>query len=216
MRPETLSTICLTGLIGLAGVSFACAHGGVAPHEETGAQEPPHPHEYAPIESFDEVLRGVPDPEAIAADFSGETLEGEVVDLAGTRKEHDVVLLTYFAEWCENCRYEAPELVRMHERFADEGFAIIARSEYSHPDEVRAFVERYGIDYPVLVGSPNPDPESEDEVRTSTTHYRLRRMLGDERKWGTPFNLLLADGEIFVVAGEFEPGALEAFLEERL
>ena len=44
-----------------------------------------------------------------------------------------VTLLTYFTEWCDNCRYEAPDLVAKYGAHREDGLMIIGRSEYSHP-----------------------------------------------------------------------------------
>ncbi|MDX1631201.1 MAG: TlpA disulfide reductase family protein [Thermoanaerobaculia bacterium] len=188
----------------------------------SSSDQGPHPHEYAPIERF-EVTELDPAIRELYREhldsFEGTTRTGSTVNLSEIRTDHRVVLLTIFAEWCENCGYEAPELVELHRRFRDRGFAIVARSEYSHPADVERFVEKHGIPYPVLLGSPNPDPEDEDAVRTTTTHYRFRKAIDSTRKWGTPFNVLLVrdePGAFYAVKGEFRPGALERFLRRRL
>lgn len=182
----------------------------------------PEPHEYAPIERF-EIEELEPATRRLFREhldsFDGATRTGGTVDLPELRETNPVVLLTIFAEWCENCAYEAPELVELFHRFGDRGFAVVARSEYSHPAEVERFVEEHGIPYPVILGSPNPDPENEDAVRTTTSHFALRKALDDPRKWGTPMNLLVVDGDlerVHMVLGEFVPEELDAFLDERL
>jgi thiol-disulfide isomerase/thioredoxin len=152
-------------------------------------------------------------------DFRGIDLDGNSLEPLQLISENRVVLFTWFAEWCENCRYEAPELARIEQRWAESGFAAVARSEYSHPDVVREFREEFDIEYPILLGSANPDPENEDGVRIATEHYRLRKALGDTRKWGTPLSLLVVDGDIeapYVVLGEAVPSVLEWFLEDHL
>lgn len=200
--------------------STLCTLWGALLLATTGAAQEPHPHEYAPIDTvtieggelestFEELLD----------EFSGPNLEGEPVELSRLLEQNRVVLLTYFAEWCSNCRYEAPILAELYQRYRDRGFEIVARSEYSHRDEVERYVQKYGVEYPVVLGSANPDPDDEDAVRTVTTHYRFRKALGDERKWGTPLNVLILGGEldtIRVVTGEFFPGALEEVLAREL
>lgn len=190
----------------------------------TGLREDAHPHEYASLETvlLDEELAGRPallERTRTLRDFTGRSLDGREVDARELVRDHPVVLFTYVAEWCQNCRYEAPHLARLYWDYADRGFRVVARSEYSHPDEVRALAGDVGVPFPILPGSRNPDPENEDAVRTRTHHYRLRKALGDDRKWGTPLNLLVVDGDldrVHVVTGEFVPEELETFLDERL
>lgn len=189
-----------------------------------GPEEEPHPHEYAPIEAVD-LSQALAGEEEILQhtrelqDFSGASLDGRPVDAQAFVEEHPVVLFTYVAEWCENCRYEAPHLARLYWKYADRGFRIVARSEYSHPAVMREVAGMFGSPYPIIQGSLNPDPENEDAVRTTTHHFRLRKALGDPRKWGTPMNLLVVNGNVdrmHMVLGEFVPEELDQFLDERL
>ena len=176
----------------------------------------PHPHEYSPLVPIDLTLAVAGDGgdsvvpwELLRRDFSGKSSEGEWIDIEEVVKRNRVTLLTYFAEWCANCLYEAPDLVAKYNEGHDQGLAIVARSEYSHPDVVAEYLEEFGIEYPVLVGSPNPKPDNEDLVRTTTGHFRLRKALRDPRKWGTPMNIVVVDGDLAnasIVTGEFFPG----------
>lgn len=189
---------------------------------EPGAPEEDCPHEYGSIQPV-AVSELTPENAALAeeflAGFSGETLSGGTVDARAVAADSRVVLLTIFAEWCCNCRMEAPRLTALARAWRNRGFAVISRSEYSAPVEVRRHVREFGVSWPVVPGSPNPDPENEDLVRTTTAHYHFRTLLGSERKWGTPYNVLVVDGDfdtLYVTDGEYEPGALEEFLKEHL
>ncbi len=187
-----------------------------APADEAAA---PHPHEYSPVVSIDltaEVAGAGGDYlvpwEVLRRDFSGTSRDGEDIDLEDVVSRNRVTLLTYFAEWCANCRYEAPDLVAKYNGHEADGLMIIGRSEYSHPDVVAEYVDEFGIQYPVILGSRNPDPDNEDLVRTTTSHFRMRKALLDPRKWGTPLNIVVVDGDptqASVVTGEFFPGAFD-------
>lgn len=187
-------------------------------------RDTPHPHEYASMEAVDlaGALSHLPEVRTRTleyADFSGRSLDGRRVDALEWIRRYPVVLFTYVAEWCANCNYEAPVLAEAYWRFAERGLRIVARSEYSHREEVRRFAAEVGVPYPILVGSPNPDPENEDAVRTVTHHYRLRGALGDERKWGTPMSVLVAHGDRDrprIVMGELIPDELFAYLDRTL
>ena len=187
-----------------------------ATEEEAAA---PHPHEYSPVVSIDltaEVAGAGGDHlvpwDVLRRDFSGTSRNGEEIDLEEVVGSNRVTLLTYFAEWCANCRYEAPDLVAKYNARHGDGLMVIGRSEYSHPDVVAEYVDEFGIEYPVILGSPNPDPDNEDLVRTTTSHFRMRKALLDPRKWGTPLNVVVVDGDptqAAIVTGEFFPGAFD-------
>lgn len=189
---------------------------------EPGAPEEDCPHEYGaiqPVRVSELTPKNAAVVEAFLGGFSGQPLSGGSVDVRALAADSRVLLLSIFAEWCCNCRMEAPLLTRLARAWGDRGFAIVSRSEYSAPVEARRHVREFGVSWPVLLGSPNPDPKNEDLVRTTTAHFRFRTLLGSERKWGTPYNVLVVDGDfdtLYVTDGEYEPGALEAFLREHL
>jgi hypothetical protein len=62
-------------------------------------------------------------------------------------------------------------------------------------------------------------PAKVEELRETTTHYRLRKLLDDKRGWGTPFHILIVKGNkksVYFVTGEFIAEELEKFLENNL
>ncbi len=189
------------------------------PPATADGEDAPHPHEYSPVVAIDltAAVSGAGGDELVPwevlrRDFSGVTRDGAEIDLDEVVRENRVTLLTYFAEWCANCRYEAPDLVAKFGAHGDDGLMIIGRSEYSHPDVVDEYVDEFGIEYPVILGSPNPDPDNEDLVRVTTSHFRMRKALLDPRKWGTPLNIVVVDGDptrASIVTGEFFPGAFD-------
>jgi peroxiredoxin len=61
-----------------------------------------------------------------------------------------VVMLNFWATWCPPCRKEMPDLEALYTRFEPEGLVILGISD-DEPDKVRAFVQRQGTTYPVLL-----------------------------------------------------------------
>jgi cytochrome c biogenesis protein CcmG/thiol:disulfide interchange protein DsbE len=85
--------------------------------------------------------------------FSALTLDGKPVDLASERG--NVVLLNLWATWCGPCRFEIPELQKMNDQHAAQGFKVIGVSlDDSGADAVRKFVSEHKMTYPILL-----DPE---------------------------------------------------------
>jgi thiol-disulfide isomerase/thioredoxin len=66
----------------------------------------------------------------------------------------DVTLLVFWATWCQPCLMEIPSLNKLHEKYRDRRFRVLAIN-VDDPDggKVKAISGNYGIKYPVLVGS---------------------------------------------------------------
>jgi thiol-disulfide isomerase/thioredoxin len=77
-----------------------------------------------------------------------ETLEGSsasLLDYAGR-----VVVFNIWGTWCAPCRYEIPELAELHSAYEDRGAIVIGLAiDSGDPAQIRAFAERYGVNYPI-------------------------------------------------------------------
>jgi peroxiredoxin len=63
-----------------------------------------------------------------------------------------VLLLTFFATWCPPCVEEIPNLVKLQNELADDGFSVVGLSvDQQGPAIVAKFVEKRAINYPVLL-----------------------------------------------------------------
>ena len=63
---------------------------------------------------------------AEAPTFGGQNPEGETITLESLRGK--VVLIDFWASWCGPCRRENPNVVRVYERFKEQGFEIFGVS----------------------------------------------------------------------------------------
>lgn len=82
-------------------------------------------------------------------DFALPDLDGQSRRLS--EWDGDLVLLNFWATWCPPCKKEMPMFQEHYQRHADQGFTIIAIA-VDELDETRAFVDRFGIEFPVLIG----------------------------------------------------------------
>jgi thiol-disulfide isomerase/thioredoxin len=75
-------------------------------------------------------------------------LDGNPVTLESLRGK--LVWLNFWASWCPPCQGETPVLRELDERYRDQGLAIVGVAvQETAPDVVKAYVERYGLAYPI-------------------------------------------------------------------
>jgi peroxiredoxin len=88
-----------------------------------------------------------------APDFTLGTLDGSEATLSDFREQ--AVLINFWATWCEPCRIEMPEIVRAYEAHSDAGFTVLAinLTDQDALDDIQAFVEEFGMAFPVLLDS---------------------------------------------------------------
>lgn len=90
-----------------------------------------------------------------APDIHGDTwLNSAPLTLAGLKGR--VVLVEFWTYGCYNCANVEPWIKEWHGRYKDRGLAVIAvhSPEFAHErrvENVRAYVERKGIHYPVVI-----------------------------------------------------------------
>jgi len=169
-------------------------------------------HEYSPLEEK-------------TVNYKNWTLkdikDDKPVDLRSLVEGKKLVMVVYFAPWCGNWRFEAPVAAKLYEKYKDQGFQVIAVSEYASRDDVRTFFGPTGPPYPVVTESETR------EDRDKTAHYGYRQITGDKRKWGSPWNIFLEpasltkEGDVltekaWVVNGELIEADVEKFIDERL
>jgi len=155
-------------------------------------------------------------------DFVGKTMDGRQVNfhLKSERnyKPARVLILSYTAEWCKNCNYEAPYLNELYQKHHARGLEIVTRTEYSEVEKVKVFVDKYKMPYPVIIGSVVAYSERQ-KIRLETFQYLLRSTLGDKRTWGTPFSVIIVNGDIenpYVVMGEMISDQVNQLIERSL
>jgi thiol-disulfide isomerase/thioredoxin len=96
-----------------------------------------------------------------APDLTLKELDGKDVSLAQFKGK--VVLVNFWATWCDPCRYEIPSLIEMQKKYGDRGFTVLG---VAMDDEgkraVAPFVEKERFDvngaklpmnYPILIGN---------------------------------------------------------------
>src|SRR4051812_1984114 len=155
-------------------------------------------------------------------DFIGKSMDGRYVNFHQPKqkgyKPAKVLIMSYVAEWCKNCNYEAPYMRDIYKKYNSRGLEIVARSEYSEVDKMKAVIEKHQTPYPVITGSVIAYDQRQ-KIRMETFQYLLRNTLGDKRTWGTPFSIIIINGDLnnpYVAMGEIKSEQFDPMLEKLL
>src|SRR5687768_9509588 len=126
------------------------------------------------------------DPEAEDAKAAGKRapLNFTVKDMNGANVHFasykgKIILLNFWATWCEPCKEEIPDLVSLQEQYADD-IVVLGFSVDDSPEDLKAYAAEYKINYPLLVGNG---------------HENIQDAYGP--MWGIPVTIIIApDGTI--------------------
>ena len=88
---------------------------------------------------------------APAPDFALPKFDGGEIRLSSYKGK--VVLLDFWATWCDPCREEIPSFVGLQQKYGDRGLQIIGVSMDDSPDPVRAFYQQFHMNYPAVMGT---------------------------------------------------------------
>lgn len=128
--------------------------------------------------------RNTPTPTLEALSLQGERLR--LADFKGR-----VVLLNFWASWCEPCRVEMPSLQTLPALFGEDQLVVLAVNFKETPRRALQFVQSTGLTLPVLM-----DPQGEHarawDVRVFPTTVlidrqgRARQRVRGEVDWSSP------------------------------
>ena len=88
---------------------------------------------------------------SLAPGFTLPQLNGQQIHLSDYRGK--VVLLDFWATWCDPCREEVPHLVELQNKYRDRGLQIIGISMDDDAEPVRDFYQRFNMNYSVVMGN---------------------------------------------------------------
>ena len=85
-----------------------------------------------------------------APDFKLKTPDGKNFQFSKWAKANKgkTVVLDFWASWCPDCRKDAPEVVRMYEKYRPYGVEFIGISMDTNVEAWKQAIEKFGISYP--------------------------------------------------------------------
>ncbi len=84
-----------------------------------------------------------------APDFAGDSVNGKG-KVALAQWKGKVVLVDFWATWCEPCKKSFPKLEELRVKYASAGFELAAISEDDEANGVKDFGANYGAKFPLL------------------------------------------------------------------
>ncbi len=133
-------------------------------------------------------------------DFELRSVDGEAVRLSDYLGKQ-VVVLSFWASWCEPCKTEMPQLEKLYVSHKDQGLMVlsIAMDDPSTVVQVAPFVKRNGFHFPVLLDT---------ETKAANLFNKLK---------SAPYTVVIdRQGKIHSEKAGYEPGSEKALESELL
>ncbi len=101
------------------------------------------------IEGAEPALEAAPVKGHPAPEITLETTAGETVNLSDFKGKP--VLINFWATWCPPCRAEMPDFQALHRELGDDVVVFSVNASSQDNGDVNAFMEEFGITFPVLL-----------------------------------------------------------------
>jgi len=139
--------------------------------------------------------------EVKAPDFTLEDLSGKNISL--NQYKGNIVVLDFWATWCQPCRMSIPELVKLQDAYKDKGLVILGISVDSADTKnayLSSFKEKFKINYPII----------------RADEKTARKYLGGSEVSIPTLFIINRDGMVVEMHSGYSPGAVEKSLKKIL
>lgn len=117
-----------------------------------------------------------------APSFDADTLEGGRASLNDYKGK--VVVLTFWATWCEPCKKEMPEIQAAYEKYKEEGLVVVGVNFGETKERAEPFVKQMGLSFPNLLDRRALIAERYGVVSLPVTFFIDREGIIRERVFG--------------------------------
>ena len=87
----------------------------------------------------------------VAVEIKLKDVHGNEVRLSDFRGK--IVCLNFWTTWCPTCRIEMPSMEKLHQKFKDKDFAMVAIDLQESASQVKAFFKEYKLTFTALLDS---------------------------------------------------------------
>ena len=110
-----------------------------------------------------------------------DTVEKEMAD-----QKAKINIVSYLAEWCPNCHYEAIALRDLYRKFSKLSIEMAVVMNYSEIKNSMSFVKSYRLKMNIFYGELI---EKQEDSLDKLLFTQFRKKNNDLRKWGTTFHI---------------------------
>lgn len=97
------------------------------------------------------IVRGAPAPDFTLRRLGAPEGGGPDTRLSLSSLEGRVVLVNFWATWCEPCEREMPAMERLYRALEGEGFELVAVAIDDEEAPVRRFQDEYALSFPIVL-----------------------------------------------------------------
>lgn len=115
-----------------------------------------------------------------APDFTLTDINGDPVSLSDHSGK--VIVLNFWATWCGPCKMEIPDFIDLQNKYENDLVIIGVSLDQNGPSAVVPFVEKYGINYPIVYGNGQV-VQDYGGVRGIPTTFIIDQELNIQRKY---------------------------------
>ncbi|MGC2704728.1 MAG: TlpA disulfide reductase family protein, partial [Candidatus Acidiferrales bacterium] len=152
-RPRHLPSPFASTQSATKSAAITSAHAALPTHASADSGD--HPDNPASDRSSDDseerVVRFASNPQPMPP-FLVTDLNGNAVSTAAWKGK--VVFINFWATWCPPCRAEIPVLIDLANRYKDRLQIVGVSLDDDDPQDVKKFAEHFGINYPIVMASP--------------------------------------------------------------
>ena len=121
---------------------------------------------------------------------------GNMIRLADFRGK--VVFLNFWATWCPPCIIEMPSMEKLHRRYKDKNFAMVAINLQETDAQVKSFFEKFKLSFTALLDSDGEVATwfGVGSLPTTIVLDKEGRIIGSAlgpREWDSPASIALFD-----------------------
>lgn len=100
------------------------------------------------------------------------TISGETFDMQSLKGRP--ALITFWSTDCPSCIEEIPHLIELHQKYANQGFKIIAVTmEYTPPNQVVAMTEAKQLPYAIVLDPDSAIAHHFGDIRLTPTSFLI-------------------------------------------